>query len=80
MLATSGRGVAESRRGTIMSCRKQSRGEQTDEKNMSEKDFYKTGLDSAATRSVQRYFYRNENRDIPGRQCLDSIINVINRV
>jgi hypothetical protein len=62
MLATSGRGVAASRRGTIMSCRKQRR--TTDEKNMSEKDFYKTGLDSAATRSVQRYFYGSNSIEI----------------
>jgi hypothetical protein len=41
MLATSGRRVAASRRGTIMSCRKQ--GRTTDEKNMSEKDFYWIG-------------------------------------
>jgi hypothetical protein len=31
---------------------------------MSEKDFYKTELDSAATRSVQRYFYGSNSIEI----------------
>ena len=41
ILATSGRGVAASRRVTIMSCRKE--GRSTDEKNLSDKYFYWIG-------------------------------------